>query len=118
MIEYIEGVDEALADALRKLHAGRGLSYHDTMRARACLALDCLNRLKLALKDEMDSLRDHVCAVAADKMPRTDFDEAVEGCERRMKACVHNAVYAARAVGSPLMHEIPGALPELKGDAE
>lgn len=118
MIEEIkgEGVDKALVDALNKLQAGRGLTHSDTIRARACLAMDCLNRLNDALKSEMKHLRECVLTLAGGNMEANVFNNEVNTCEHRLKAFAHNAVYAARAVSSPMMHEIPGALPELKGD--
>lgn len=107
-----------LDEMLDGIQGARLLSRTETMKARACLALDCLTRLSVAIELEMTGLRQSVRGLIEGGLDDTDLKEDVKERERRMKACVFNAVYAARAVGSPLMHEIPGALPELKGDAE
>lgn len=111
MIEEIEGVGESLVEVLNRLQGGRGLAYDDSIRARACLAMDCLNRLNAALKEEMRRLRVDVLTLAGGNTTTDAFNNEVNGCERRMKECVHNAVCAARAVSSLMMHDIPGALP-------
>lgn len=107
MSEESRTLDEILAG----IEGARLLSRGETMKARACLALDCLTRLSTAIELEMTALRNSVYDLYRGGIDGAEQEDVVEACERSMKECVHNAVCAARAVSSPMMHEIPGALP-------